>query len=180
MTQSGGLISGTILENLTSSEKDDLTSVMEALEKTHLLEEINSMEAGLNSQVGESGNTLSGGQRQRLMIAKAFIDDHPYLIFDEATAHLDVQTEALIQTSLEAMKGTKTVIMIAHRLSTIIDSDCIFFVENGRITGSGTHQELLNSHEMYRSYIESLSEVAINNQDVDAQIDFMVESDVLL
>lgn len=154
VTQSGGVVSGTFLDNLGVGE-EHYDDIVNALQAAQLWEDIKTMPAGLHTIVGEGGSLLSGGQKQRLMIAKAILKDTPYLIFDEATSNLDVETEAHLQTALTSLRGHKTLIYIAHRLNTILDADCIYFIENGYITGSGKHEELLLKHPTYAQYIQS-------------------------
>ena len=108
----------------------------------------------LNTFVGERGITISGGQRQRLAIARAFLRDPKLLLFDEATASLDSQSEMKIQNALKNLMKNRTTLIIAHRLATIVDANMIYFIEHGQITGAGTHQELLKSHALYAKYVQ--------------------------
>ncbi|ANO37249.1 ABC transporter ATP-binding protein [Streptococcus pneumoniae] len=109
---------------------------------------------GLDTEVGERGRFLSGGQSQRLQIARTYLKDAEILIFDEATANLDADSEYAIISSLYSVLKEKTVVIIAHSLSTVKDVDCIFFLEEGKITGSGTHKELLENHERYARFVQ--------------------------
>ena len=104
--------------------------------------------------VGEGGVNLSGGQRQRISIARALLRDTKIILFDEATSALDNETQNLIQKSINNMKGNYTMLIIAHRLSTIINSDKIYFVEEGKIVDSGTHKELLKKNKNYKILYE--------------------------
>lgn len=155
VTQAGGVMSGTIHDNL-GGQNEKPEAIEQALRDAQLWEDIQQMPDGIHTVVGERGSRLSGGQRQRLMIAKALLKDTPYLIFDEATSNLDVETETKLQLALAHLRGNKTLLMVAHRLTTIVDADCIYFVEDGRITGNGTHEELLKTHPTYAAYIQSL------------------------
>ncbi len=98
---------------------------------------------GYDTFAGERGAKLSGGQRQRLAIARALLKDAPILILDEATSHLDTESEVLVQAALERLMEHRTVIVIAHRLSTIRRADKIVVLENGRIAEQGRHEDLL-------------------------------------
>jgi ATP-binding cassette subfamily B protein AbcA/BmrA len=109
---------------------------------------------GLDTDVGERGVMLSGGQRQRIAIARAFLRDPKILMMDEATASLDSQSEGIVQQALLRLMKGRTTFIIAHRLSTIVNADKIIFIEKGEITGMGTHQELIQSHELYREFAE--------------------------
>lgn len=155
VAQSNAVLSGTIRENLCFGLEKEVTDeeLDEALSQVSLLEEINQMPQGKDSQVGESGKLLSGGQKQRLQIARAYLKDSPFILFDEATANLDADAEYKINQSLEKLKEQRTIIVIAHRLFTVVNSDKIYFLEQAKITGEGTHQELLESHETYARFV---------------------------
>jgi ABC-type multidrug transport system fused ATPase/permease subunit len=104
---------------------------------------------GYDTRLGERGVTLSGGQRQRVCIARAFIRNAPILVLDEATASLDSQSEAEVQTAIDRLAENRTVICIAHRLSTLKDMDRIVVINNGRIVEQGTFQELLQADSRF-------------------------------
>lgn len=105
--------------------------------------------------VGEGGISLSGGQRQRLAIARAFIQKTEIILFDEATSALDNETQASIQKAIENMQKEYTILIIAHRLSTVINSDRILFLDDGKITNEGTHEELLKKCPEYKKLYDA-------------------------
>ena len=110
------------------------------------------LSAGYDTEVGERGLKLSGGQRQRIAIARALLRDPDLLMLDEATSSLDSQAEERVQDAMENLMRGRTTLVIAHRLSTVVDADRILFLEAGRITGMGSHEELLAGHALYRSF----------------------------
>ena len=108
------------------------------------------MPNGYDTVVGERGLKLSGGQRQRIAIARALLKNAPILILDEATSHLDTESEMLVQGALGNLMANRTVIVIAHRLSTIRRADKIVVLDRGLITETGTHQELVEGGGIYQ------------------------------
>lgn len=117
--------------------------IRDALEKAYLKEFVEGLPEGLDTIVGERGVKLSGGQKQRLFIARELFKQPSVLILDEATSALDQESERYIQQSIEALKGSMTVIIVAHRLSTIQNADQIYVLDHGRIAESGSYEELL-------------------------------------
>ena len=110
---------------------------------------IEAMPQGYETSIGERGVKLSGGQKQRLTIARALVKNAPLLILDEATSALDSESEQIVQQALENLMKNRTSIVIAHRLSTIIGADCILVMENGKLVGTGKHEELLQTCPTY-------------------------------
>jgi ATP-binding cassette subfamily B protein len=110
---------------------------------------------GYDTRVGERGLTLSGGQRQRIAIARAILADPRILVLDDATSSVDASTEREIKMALEQVMAGRTTIVIAHRLSTIALADRIVLLEHGRVAGDGTHEQLLESSELYREIVRS-------------------------
>ena len=115
---------------------------------------IQKMTDGYNTIIGEKGVRLSGGERQRIAIARALLKNAPILILDEATSALDNESEALVQSALQNLMTGRTVFVIAHRLTTIRRVDRIVVLEHGRITDSGTHEDLLTRLGTYRKLYE--------------------------
>lgn len=142
--QDNFLFSGTIRENVLLGRTDVSEKQLNEAIKCACLEEfINSLEKGLDTEIGERGVLLSGGQKQRIAIARAFIKDAPIVILDEATSALDNKSEAVVQQAIDNLMKDRTVFIIAHRLSTVRNADKIVVVNYGEIVEIGTHEELL-------------------------------------
>jgi ABC-type multidrug transport system fused ATPase/permease subunit len=129
--------------------------------QTNLLEFINSLPKGFDTEIGERGVQLSAGQKQRIAIARAMLRNPEILILDEATASLDSQNEFLIQQSLEKLMKGKTTLIIAHRLSTVKAADKVVVLDKGRIIQSGTHESLSSIQGLYRDFVQK-QELAAN------------------
>jgi subfamily B ATP-binding cassette protein MsbA len=145
------LFNDTVANNIRYGKpkaKDD--EIREAARNALAEEFIERMPEGYNTIIGERGVKLSGGQRQRLAIARALLKNAPILILDEATSHLDTESEILVQRALQILMSNRTVIVIAHRLSTIRRADKIVVLDRGCITEIGTHDELVNHGGIYQ------------------------------
>ncbi len=116
---------------------------------------IEALPKGYDTPVGRGGAHLSGGERQRIAIARAMLKDAPIVVLDEATAYIDPENEALIQNAIAGLVKNKTVIIIAHRLTTITNADRIVLVNEGTVEQVGTHEELLENSDLYRSMWEA-------------------------
>ena len=148
--QDNFLFGGTIKDNILLGRTDISDEKLQQAIKASCLEEfINSLEHGLDTQIGERGILLSGGQKQRIAIARAFIKNAPILILDEATSALDNKAEAVVQQAIDNLMTDRTVLVIAHRLSTVRNANCIVVVNNGEIVEKGTHEELLVINKEY-------------------------------
>ena len=157
VAQESAIISGTIKDNITyglkAGEYTD-EDIERAVKQSYTSEFIDELPDGILTEVGERGVKLSGGQRQRIGIARAFLRNPQILMLDEATASLDSQSEKYVGEALNDLMAGRTVLVIAHRLSTIVNSDKIYFIDSGQLTGEGTHIELMASHDMYRAFTE--------------------------
>jgi ATP-binding cassette subfamily B protein len=149
VSQEPYLFQGTVRENVAYGIEATGEEVREALAMAGAMEFIEELPDGIDTVVGERGVKLSGGQRQRVAIARAMLEDPEMLILDEATSHVDNETEVLIQRSLESLTAERTTFAIAHRLSTVRDADEILVMDNGEIRERGTHEELLASEGLY-------------------------------
>ena len=160
VSQESPIMNGTVRDNVKYG-KEHCTDeeVMEALKQANAWSFVERFEQGLDEQVGEGGMKLSGGQRQRLAIARAILRNPKILLLDEATSNLDNESEHAVQEALTRLMKDRTTILIAHRLSTIQHADQILVLENGSVTGSGTHEELMANH----SYYQKLQELSAGN-----------------
>ena len=148
--QDGYLFSGTIRENIAfSSDTIDNQKIIEAAKKADILDEINNFKEGLDTIIGERGVQLSGGQRQRLAIARTFYKNPTLYIFDDCLSAIDATKEQRILKQLKVESKAKSSIIISHRISTLKDADKIIVLDNGEITESGSHRELLSQKGFY-------------------------------
>jgi ATP-binding cassette subfamily B protein len=144
------LFGGTIRENITIAHPEaSLEEIVEAAQLAGADEFIKRMPMGYETQIGEGGGMLSGGQRQRLAIARALLGNPRLLILDEATSHLDAESERIIQNNLKKILQGRTSVIIAHRLSTVRHADLILVLDRGVLVESGTHEELITKKGHY-------------------------------
>ena len=144
------LFGGTIKENILYGKPDATEEeVIEAARRANIIEFIESLPNGWDTEIGERGVRLSGGQKQRLSIARLFLKNPPILILDEATSALDNTTEMLIQKSLMELAKGRTCLIVAHRLSTIKNADEIAVISRGKIIEMGDHETLLKNNGVY-------------------------------
>ena len=143
--QDNFLFGGTIRDNILLGKEDASGEEIANAVKCACLDEfINTLDKGLDTEIGERGVLLSGGQKQRIAIARAFIKNAPIVILDEATSALDNKSEAIVQQAIENLMADRTVFIIAHRLSTVRNADKIVVVNYGKIAEIGTHEELID------------------------------------
>lgn len=142
--QDNFLFSGSLRSNILLGKEDATEEdIAKALKMAYLDDFVETLEDGLDTDIGERGALLSGGQRQRLAIARAFIKNAPIVILDEATSALDNKSEAVVQKAIDNLMQDRTVFVIAHRLSTVQNADRIVLLNDGEILETGTHEELL-------------------------------------
>ena len=148
--QDNPLLRGTVRDNLTYARPEATEQdIVEVLGMAHLAEVVDNLPRGLDTELGEGGAGLSGGQRQRLAIARAMLADPDVLLLDEATAHLDSDSEAALREAITMIGRRCQVLTIAHRISTVTGADQILVMEDGGIRARGTHDYLIESDETY-------------------------------
>lgn len=145
------LFNDTLRHNLTLGGNFDEMSLWRALEVAQLQDVISQLNHGLDTQVGRNGIRLSGGQRQRLAIARMVLSDPQFVILDEATSALDTATEAALHKALTEFLRGRTTLIVAHRLSAVKQADLIYVLEDGKVTQTGTHGELVEQEGLYQT-----------------------------
>jgi ATP-binding cassette subfamily B protein len=167
VSQDPFLFDGTVRENIAYADLEaDDDNIEDAAKMANAHEFITNLDEGYETRVGERGVKLSGGQRQRIAIARAVLKDPVILILDEATSHVDNETEVLIQNSLKQLIADQTTFAIAHQLSTVRDADEIIVLDDGKVAEQGTHEELLQMDgqyaDLWRIQIGKLDELSEN------------------
>ena len=149
--QTGVLFSGTIASNLRYGKEDaNEEEIQEALDIAQASEFVSKLEKGTESPISQGGTNVSGGQKQRLSIARAVIKKPEIYIFDDSFSALDFKTDAALRKALRTKTKGSTILIVAQRISTIMNADRIVVLDDGKVVGTGTHQELLKSCEVYR------------------------------
>ncbi len=153
--QDNFLFSDTIANNISfASDTDDIALVEEAARLADVHDNISEFSKQYATILGERGVTVSGGQKQRISIARALMKDAAILILDDSVSAVDTKTEEVIISNLRKTRAGKTTILIAHRISTIEKMDKIIFIDEGRVVGVGTHEELIAAHPDYNTMVE--------------------------
>ncbi|TFJ94503.1 thiol reductant ABC exporter subunit CydD [Lentibacillus salicampi] len=155
ISQQPYLFSGSIAENIAIGGNSNASrkEIERAAEQAGIANLIQTLENGYDTDVGEAGRGLSGGEVQRLALARAFLKQPAVILFDEPTTGLDLETEHILQSSINQLAQHATVITVAHRLHTIRNAENILFLEKGRLVGEGTHQELVETTPEYRNMV---------------------------
>ena len=145
------LFAGTIGSNIGYGAKDASDdSLLQAADIAQATEFIETLDEGIDSFVTQGGGNVSGGQRQRLSIARALATDARAYLFDDSFSALDYKTDAALRRALHSRMGGKTVIIVAQRIATIMHADKIVVLDEGRVAGMGTHDQLMQSCDLYR------------------------------
>jgi ATP-binding cassette subfamily B protein len=154
--QRGVLFSGTIESNMRLAKPDaTVEEIMDALDTAQAIDFVMANPDGLQTEVAQGGTNFSGGQKQRLSIARALVKKPPIYIFDDSFSALDFKTDAALRSALSRKVGNSTVLIVTQRVATAKNSDQILVLDNGRIAGVGTHQELMKTCTVYQEIASS-------------------------
>ncbi len=154
--QKAVLFTGTILDNIRYGKEDaNEEEVLHALDVAQATDFVSKMKDGIQSLIAQGGTNVSGGQKQRLSIARAIVRKPEIYLFDDSFSALDFKTDAQLRAALKAETKESTVIIVAQRVSTVMDANRILVMDEGRVVGCGTHEELLKTNEIYQQIVES-------------------------
>jgi len=160
--QKGVLFSGTIESNLRYADENATDDMLaSAIDIAQVTEFVNSKEEGIQTEISQGGANVSGGQKQRLSIARALVNNPPIYIFDDSFSALDFKTEAALRKQLKEKTGDSTVLVVTQRVSTVMKAEQIIVLEEGKIVGKGTHEELMENCETYK-------EIAVSQLNMEA------------
>jgi len=160
--QKGVLFSGTIESNLRYADENATDDMLaSAIDIAQVTEFVNSKEEGIQAEISQGGANVSGGQKQRLSIARALVNNPPIYIFDDSFSALDFKTEAALRKKLKEKTGESTVLVVTQRVSTVMNAEQIIVLEEGKIVGKGTHEELMETCETYK-------EIAVSQLNMEA------------
>jgi ATP-binding cassette subfamily B protein len=160
--QKGVLFSGTIESNLRYADENATDYMLaSAIDIAQVTEFVNSKEEGVQAEISQGGQNVSGGQKQRLSIARALVNNPPIYIFDDSFSALDFKTEAALRKKLKEQTGDSTVLIVTQRVSSIMHAEQIIVLEEGKIVGKGTHEELMDTCETYK-------EIAVSQLNMEA------------
>ncbi len=150
------LFNDSLRHNLTLGSEHDELSLWRALEIAQMQDVIKQLDHGLETQIGRNGIRLSGGQRQRLAIARMILSNPKFVILDEATSALDTATESALHSALNEFLKGRTTLIVAHRLSAVKQADLIYVLEDGSVSQTGTHGELVEQQGLYQTLYGSI------------------------
>lgn len=154
--QKAMLFTGTIRDNILYGKEDATDEeICHALDIAQATDFVSKMKEGIESQISQGGTNVSGGQKQRLSIARAVVRKPEIYLFDDSFSALDFKTDAKLREALREETKNSTVIIVAQRVSTVMDATRILVMDEGRIVGMGTHEELLKTNEIYQQIVES-------------------------
>ncbi|MEN7375847.1 ABC transporter ATP-binding protein, partial [Bacillus licheniformis] len=154
--QKASIFSGTIKDNIRFGKEDATDEeILEALETAQAAEFVEGKENGIESEIEQAGANLSGGQKQRLSIARALVRKPEIYLFDDSFSALDYKTDQKLRKALKKTTADAAVIIVAQRVSTITDADQIIVLNEGKIAGIGTHQQLLAENGIYQEIVAS-------------------------
>lgn len=162
------LFNETLRHNLTLGASFSDEALWQALDIAQLTDVTERLTHGLNTEIGRQGIRLSGGQRQRLAIARMILTNPEFVILDEATSALDTSTEAALHTALNTFLKNKTTLIVAHRLSAVKQADIIYVLEDGLVSQSGTHLELVNTQGLYQTLYGSIQSAEVSSHHIDS------------
>ena len=157
ITQHPYIFSGSIAANIAIGLTDQVSrdEVIHAARQAGISEMIEHLNDGYETLVGEGGRGLSGGEKQRLALARAFLKKPSIILFDEPTVGLDLQTENILQSSIQKLRTNATLVTVAHRLYTIQDADRILLLDNGKLVATGTHDMLVDQSSTYAGMVDA-------------------------